>query len=202
MNDDTFTGSGIGPAVHDEPVDLPLDFEAYFLVKHRSFRSYAAEMLGDRAAGDEVVREVFTHLALHWAEILAGPDFESHTWDVLAGAVMYRVHRLQRETDLAARLRVVRRTLDQMHQALSAVDGGAGLYAALAELPARQCDVFILRRTMGYTCEYTAQVLGIHPRTADYHYRRALAGLERRLTERHVLRRTAVPGPRREGAER
>ncbi|MER6364494.1 sigma-70 family RNA polymerase sigma factor [Kitasatospora sp. NPDC001527] len=202
MNDDTFTGNGIGPAVH-EPVDLPLDFEAYFLVKNKGFRRYAAEMLGDQAVGDEVVREVFTHLALNWDQVLAGPDFESHTWDVLTGAVMYRVHRLRREHELAARLRQTRRKLDQMHQALARVEGGAGLYAALADLPARQCDTFILRTTMGYTAEYTAQILGIHPRTVDYHHRRALTGLERLLTDRHVLRRTAaVPGPRREGADR
>ncbi|MEU9044593.1 MULTISPECIES: sigma factor-like helix-turn-helix DNA-binding protein [unclassified Kitasatospora] len=202
MNDDSFAGSETGPAVH-EPVDLPLDFEAYFLAKQRTFRGYAAEMIGDLAVGDEVAYEVFTYLAHNWAQALEAPDFEQHTWGILAGAVMYRVHWLRREKDLAARLREARRTLKQMHQALTRIEGGAGLYTALAELPTRQCEVFVLRTSMGYTAEYSAEVLGIHPRTVDYHHRRALAALERLLTTRHVLRRTAaVPGPRREGADR
>ncbi|MET9182885.1 sigma factor-like helix-turn-helix DNA-binding protein [Kitasatospora aureofaciens] len=202
MNDDTFASSESGSAVH-EPVDLPLDFEAYFLAKQRTFRRYAAEMIGDTTVGDEVAHEVFTYLAHNWAQALAAPDFEQHTWGILAGAVMYRVHWLQREKDLAARLRAARQKLKQMHETLSRIEGGAGLYTALAELPTRQCEAFVLHTTMGYTAEYSAEILGIHPRTVDYHHRRAIAALERLLTARHVLRRTAVvPGPRREGADR
>ncbi|WP_051654126.1 sigma-70 family RNA polymerase sigma factor [Kitasatospora cheerisanensis] len=157
-------------------------------------------MLGDRSAADEVALEVFTHLCCHWAEALEAPDFEAHTRTVLVGAVTYRVHRLRREHDLAARLHAARRLLRQIRETLVNADGGVGLFAAIADLPDRQQEVVILRYSMGYTSAFTALILNLASRTVDYHCRHAVASLDQTLTGLHVLRRTTViPRPRREG---
>ncbi|MFE5586164.1 hypothetical protein [Kitasatospora sp. NPDC056531] len=142
-----------------------------------------------------------SYMAANWAELLAGADPQRDADDVLAGAVMYEIHRLAREHRLTIRLAEARLWLDEVRDALDRIDGGCGLHQAMAALQDRQCEVYLLRECMSYTANFTAVILGIHPRTVDYHFRRANEALAADLTARHLLH-PHVPGPRREGGHR
>jgi RNA polymerase sigma-70 factor (ECF subfamily) len=95
-----------------------------------------------------------------------------------------RVHRLahellQREGKLTDAHRSPGRSDDAIahHEALTAIR------AAIAELPDRTREVFLLNRDAGLSYREVAMRLGITVKTVEFHMGRALAGLRERLAD-------------------
>ncbi|MBC3841264.1 RNA polymerase sigma factor [Streptacidiphilus sp. 4-A2] len=174
-----------GAALH-EPVDLPLDMEAFYLSRHSYYYQYACARLGRGATAERLVREVFVHIGVEWEQILRAPNLQERTWQILRSAVDY--YRGQAQDPLEAKLAVALATLTGIRESFATMQSTIGLYQALAEMTERQVDVLILRQVMGYDARDTAWILGVHLSTVDRTLKQARGRLEAALLPLRVLR--------------
>jgi len=134
--------------------------------------AYACSILGDRAAAEDVLHQVF--LKLLERSVLA-PD-DSRTY-------LYRAVRNTALNVRRSRSRLVE--FDSQPAWFEAPSGSAGeaiaLELALKELPSEQREVIMMRLWGGMTLEEAAAVLEIAPNTAASRYRYGLAKLRQRL---------------------
>ncbi|MFI1422357.1 RNA polymerase sigma factor [Streptomyces sp. NPDC020731] len=166
--------------------EMPSDLEAFYRMYARPQLRYAATVLGDMKAAQQVVRRLYSHLALNWAVVLledGGP--EAYAWRLLKMRVELHLRMNLgpaadgRSTAPAGTARTtavhdaVRATLERMRTQLAAIESPLGLYTAIATLPERQFDVIILQYVLGYSCKQAANTMGIAPATARTHRRLA-----------------------------
>ncbi|MBT2450781.1 sigma-70 family RNA polymerase sigma factor [Streptomyces sp. ISL-43] len=162
-------GEDHGPAAGQ--VDMPLDFEAFYLVNQEFFHLYAEIHLGSRAVAEETVHQTFLQILGNWDRLLQEGDLEQQTLAALTRHVRGQLLRDKRRPafingPIADKLRTIRGELE-----LS--DSPAGLYEAMLELSSKQFNVIVLRHMLGYTTARIARVMGLDPRTVDYHGRKA-----------------------------
>ncbi|MEU5191375.1 sigma-70 family RNA polymerase sigma factor [Streptomyces klenkii] len=164
----------------EEPLPLPLDFEAYYLGHQEFFHSFAELHLGTRRAAEDTVHRVFLEILASWDNLLRETDLEQRTLAVLSRHVQERLEREQRPPafvisgPIARTLRAVRAEMEITH-------GSAGLYEAILELSTRQFTVIVLQYLLGYPTARIARFMGLDPRTVDYHRRKAKERLRIRL---------------------
>ncbi|MGW4754345.1 RNA polymerase sigma factor [Streptomyces chartreusis] len=174
--------------------EQPPGFAAFYDRCARPHWQYAAKVLGDKSAGRDVVRALYTHLALNWDRILLeerSPEsfawralklrIETHARIAAAPAAGPNGDALQAKGSINTIHDAVRATLWEMRSELAAADSPIGLYAAIATLPARQFDVMILNYVMGYTCSYIADIMGLNVSTVRSHRRQARKHLAAKL---------------------
>lgn len=152
--------------VAQAPLPLPLEFEAHYLTNQEAFHEYAEFILRTSDRAEKAVHRAFLEILRHWNTLLAEPDLQEQTWQILRRVVISELVGGLRE-DLLARS-----------------DEGP-LYAALAKLPSRQFDVIVLRHIGGYDTKHIAWYMGLTPSTVTHHLRKAqerLAPLHRRGT--------------------
>ncbi|MEU1875521.1 RNA polymerase sigma factor (sigma-70 family) [Streptomyces ambofaciens] len=166
--------------------EMPSDLDAFYRMYARPQLRYAATVLGDMKAAQQVVRRLYSHLALNWSVVLlqdGGP--EAYAWRVLKMRVEMHLRMNVgpsadgRSTTPAGTARTtavhdaVRATLEHMRTQLAAIESPLGLYTAIATLPERQFDVIILQYVLGYPCKQAADIMGITAATARTHRRLA-----------------------------
>lgn len=199
--------SGADAAVHLPVDNLPLDYEAFVMGYRASYLRFAQEILGTPEAADEVVHQVLLQIAIHWVQLLAGPDLVANAWGMLCHALRamlchaLRAEVRRRESDpvLVYRLDRIRALLARMREALPAPDSedgtahdtGTALRIQLGKLTPRQFDVVILKAA-GRSTYFIAWFLGTHPSTVDRNLKRALAQLEDGLRPLRLLKAAAV----------
>ncbi|GGP82344.1 sigma-70 family RNA polymerase sigma factor [Streptomyces melanogenes] len=160
------------PQPLEEPLGLPLDYEAYYLGHQEFFHAFAELHLGTRHAAEDTVHLVFLEILSIWDDLLQDPDLEQRTLTVLSRQVRERLESEGRPPafviagPIAQNLRAIRAEMELAPQ-------GAGLYEAILELPPRQFTVIVLKHLLGYPTARIARVMGLDPRTVDYHGRRA-----------------------------
>lgn len=170
---------GYGQRVQDPP-DLPLDFEGFYLGHQEFFHAFAEIHLGGRRAAEEVVHQVFLEILGGWTELLQQGDLEQQALAVLNRSVQRRLRGDGRPPafvingPISMRLKAVRSQLE-------ITDGATGLYEAIVELPTRQFTVITMRYLLGYDTRQIARYMGLDPRTVDYHGRKAKERLRARL---------------------
>ncbi|MFE4856633.1 sigma-70 family RNA polymerase sigma factor [Streptomyces sp. NPDC056670] len=161
-------------------LDLPLDFEGFYLGHQEFFHAYAEIHLGARRAAEDVVHQVFLEILASWDELLQESDLEQLTLAVLHRHVYGRLQGEGRSPafvingPIAQNLRAVRKELE-------ITDSSNGLYEAIAELPVRQFNVIVLRHLLGYKTSQIARFMGLDVRTVDYHARKGRERLRIRL---------------------
>ncbi|MFF8575751.1 hypothetical protein ACF06L_31485 [Streptomyces sp. NPDC015408] len=127
--------------------EMPSDLDAFYRLYARPQLRYAATVLGDMRAARQVVRRLYSHLALNWSVVLlqdGGP--EAYAWRVLKMRVEIHLRMNVgpsadgRSTTPAGTARTtaihdaVRATLEHMRTQLAAIDSPLGLYPAIATL--------------------------------------------------------------------
>lgn len=173
-------------AVGAPPHQLPLDFEAFYVVNVAAFHDYAEVSLGNRAEAEELVHRAFLEILGNWQSLLADGNLEQRAWAIVRRAVSRRLEGDDRPPALAINgpiLRALRAGLmSSARQQMSLMESSRGLYAAIAALPNRQFDVMVLKYILGYGSPRIAWLLGLkNERTVDYHLRRAKERLSRDL---------------------
>ncbi|MFF2165483.1 RNA polymerase sigma factor [Streptomyces sp. NPDC058175] len=162
-------------------LDLPLDFEAFYLVHQESFHAYAEVHFGSRSTAEAVIHEVFLEIRGGWTELLkeAG-NLEQGAWAIVRRAVTAR---LEREGRLPAFVinGPIAQGLRAARGKLQAMESRRGLYAAIAELPNRQFEVIVLRFILGYPASKVAWYIGVDERTVGHHIRRGKERLRVKL---------------------
>ncbi|MFJ8313738.1 MULTISPECIES: sigma-70 family RNA polymerase sigma factor [unclassified Streptomyces] len=185
MNDDEVL-DGVAPQSRrrDVPVretlDLPLDYEGFYLGHQEFFHAYAEIHLGSRRGAEDVVHQVFLEILASWEGLLQEGDLEQRTLTVLHRHVYHRLEQEGRSPafvingPIAQNLRAVRNELE-------ITDSANGLYEAIADLPVRQFNVIVLRHLLGYKTTQIARFMGLDVRTVDYHGRKGKERLRIRL---------------------
>lgn len=134
--------------------------------------AYAASLLQDRAASEDVLHQVFMKL------LQRGPAINGQPLHYLYRAIRntafnYRRHHA-RELELATNGL-------WLESPPGMEETGLALHSALAELPDEQREIMVLHVWGQMTFEEAAAALDISPNTAASRYRYALAKLKERL---------------------
>ncbi|MFH9590710.1 RNA polymerase sigma factor [Streptomyces luteogriseus] len=172
-------GLGLSQSMY-VPLDLPIDFEAFYLAHQEAFHAYAEVHFGTRAAAEEVIHEVFLEIHAGWLELLSVGHVEQGAWAIVRRAVRDRL-----ESEGRAPAFIINGPIAQALAAtkdrLEKMQSTTGLYEAIAELPNRQFEVIVLRYLLGYPTSRVAWFMGIDERTVGHHLRRGKERLRVKL---------------------
>lgn len=138
----------------------------------RVMLAYAVSLLRNRAAGEDVLHQVFTRLLEGHVTINGSPG--PYVYRAIRNAAFNYKRDRARETDLDSN----GRWLEAPH---GMEDTALALEAALQELPSEQREVIVLHVWGQMTFDETAAALDISPNTAASRYRYGLARLKERL---------------------
>ncbi|MHB9864596.1 RNA polymerase sigma factor [Streptomyces sp. YIM S03343] len=166
------------------PLELPLDFEAFYLGHQEVFHRYAEVHFGTREAAEEVVHQVFLQIHAGWTQLLSAGNLEQGAWAIVRRAVHDRL-----ETEGRAPAFVINgpithalaKALTTAREKLQRMESTSGLYEAIAQLPNRQFEVIVLRYVLGYPTSKVAWYVGIDERTVGHHLRRGRERLRIKL---------------------
>lgn len=162
------------------PLDLPLDFEAFYLGHQAAFHAYAEVHFGTRAAAEEVIHEVFLEIHAGWMELLSAGNLEQGAWAIVRRAVHDRLE-LEGRAPAFVINGPIAQALAATRDKLQKMQSTSGLYEAIAELPNRQFEVIVLRYLLGYPTVKVAWFVGIDERTVGHHLRRGKERLRIKL---------------------
>lgn len=165
-------------------------YEALFMAYYEPLVRFAFNHVKERASAEEVVQEVFLRL---WAQ-RAQWEVRDTVRAYLYGAVRNRIfnwlrrHQLERrwtaradasEADEVSRVAQARSADDQVH----ARELDDAIHRAIAQLPPRRREVFVLSRMHHLSHDQIAAVLGISVKTVHEQIGRALKSLRASLAE-------------------
>ncbi|MEW2299625.1 sigma-70 family RNA polymerase sigma factor [Streptomyces sp. NPDC006655] len=166
------------------PLDLPLDFEAFYLGHQEPFHAYAEVHFGTREVAEEVIHEVFLQIHAGWTELLSSGSLEQGAWAIMRRAVHDRLDREGRAPAFVINgpiAQALAPALATAREKLQKMESTSGLYEAIAELPNRQFEVIVLRYILGYPTAKVAWYVGIDERTVGHHLRRGKERLRVKL---------------------
>ncbi|WP_328499805.1 sigma-70 family RNA polymerase sigma factor [Streptomyces sp. NBC_00457] len=166
------------------PLELPLDFEAFYLGHQEPFHAYAEVHFGTRAAAEEVIHEVFLEIHAGWSQLLSAGNLEQGAWAIVRRAVHDRLELEGRAPAFVINgpiAQALDKALATARDKLQKMESASGLYEAIAELPDRQFEVIVLRYVLGYPTAKVAWYIGIDERTVGHHLRRAKERLRIKL---------------------
>lgn len=172
--------AGSGSRDLDEPLALPLDFEAFVLSHQQFFHAYAEIHCGSRPAAENIVHEVLLEILAVWDGLLQEDELERRTLAVLHRHVARRLAREGRDPAYIINGQI-ERNLRVLRGELELAESRIGLYEAISELPVRQYTVVVLRYLLGYPTGRIARFMSLDDRTVNYHCRRAKERLGRKL---------------------
>lgn len=167
-------GTGLSQSMY-LPLDLPLDFEAFYLGHQEVFHAYAEVHFGTREAAEEVIHEVFLQIHAGWTELLSAGNLEQGAWAIVRRAVHDRLELEGRAPAFVINgpiAQAMNKALATARDKLQKMESSSGLYEAIAELPNRQFEVIVLRYILGYPTAKVAWYVGIDERTVGHHLRR------------------------------
>lgn len=176
-------GAGLSQSMY-VPLELPLDFEAFYLGHQEPFHAYAEVHFGTRAAAEEVIHEVFLEIHAGWTQLLSAGNLEQGAWAIVRRAVHDRLELEGRAPAFVINgpiAQALDKALTTAREKLHKMESSSGLYEAIAELPNRQFEVIVLRYVLGYPTAKVAWYVGIDERTVGHHLRRAKERLRLRL---------------------
>ncbi|MEU3709786.1 RNA polymerase sigma factor [Streptomyces catenulae] len=151
---------------------LSLSFEAFHTTHARKWLKYAYLHTGGRDAAVEVTCGAFRRLAAVWPHALRQASVEAFAWALLKECVvewLYDHRQPTALTETAAFAVVTKALLREFQAQFALLESQLGLYAAIARLPERQCDVIVLRHVIGYGDAQIAALLGVDEATVRSH---------------------------------
>ena len=167
--------------------EQPEDFAAFYAATRDGCLRAICATVGDPGLAEELVAEAFAKAFAHWRKLRRHPAPQA--W-VIRVALNTHVSWWRK------RRREVAWDMDDPAHDRAAGDGGSEVLgdstlAALFALPRRQREVIALRVFLDLDNHYTAEALGISPRTVSTHLARATAAL--RVTLAAEADRDRVP---------
>ncbi|MBL1089353.1 sigma-70 family RNA polymerase sigma factor [Streptomyces sp. 9-7] len=143
---------------------LSITFEAFLATHARKWLTYAYLHTGSEPAAREVALAAYEQLGRLWPHALRQASVEAYAWSVLKERVVEWLYDHQQPTALtetAAFAVVTHALLRECQQQFAMLESQLGLYAAIARLPERQCDVIVLRHVIGYSDAQIGALLGV-----------------------------------------
>ncbi|MEV7683261.1 sigma factor-like helix-turn-helix DNA-binding protein [Streptomyces sp. NPDC088341] len=161
-------------------LNLPLDFEAFYLGHQEPFHDYAEVQVGNRPAAEEVIHRAFLEILGGWNDLLRAGNLEQQAWAIVRKAVDDELVKDDREPAFVLSgpiAQALRRTRDTLLTA----ESPTVLYEAIAELPPRQFEVIVLRYVLKHPVHRVARFVGLSEPAVEYYIRKAKDRLRLRL---------------------
>ena len=161
------------------------DLAALFRARHLELVRLATLLLGDQAAAEDVVQDVFARVHAGWARLAANGLSVSY----LRTAVVNGCRSVQRRRVIARRFGVSREAelWSEPHESAEAAvllaEEGRRVLRALAALPQRQREALVLRYYQRLSEAEIAEAMRISRGTVKSTTARGLAALSRKLRE-------------------
>lgn len=160
-------------------------FEQIFRAYYARLVSFACTHVGSQALAEEMVQEVFLQLWMRRAQWVVERSLAAYLFRSVRNRILNARRSLRLESAYATE--VGRQTEIELSgssdEELQEAEIGAALAHAIALLPARPRQVFLLSRRQGLSYGEIADVLGIALKTVEMHMGRALAQLRISLGE-------------------
>jgi RNA polymerase sigma-70 factor (sigma-E family) len=161
------------------------DLAALFRARHLELVRLATLLLGDQAAAEDVVQDVFARVHAGWERLAANGVSVAY----LRTAVVNGCRSVQRRRVIARRFGVSREAAlwSEPHESAEAVvllaEEGRRVLRALASLPQRQREALVLRYYQRLSEAEIAEAMRISRGTVKSTTARGLATLSRKLRE-------------------
>jgi len=145
----------------------------------RQVLNTALRVLGDANLAHDVHQEVFLAIWRHWSSYNGQTNWPAYLYRATVRKALQAAQRRTRYGGATTpeRAEALGRPEDEMR----AAELRLKLAAALAKLPQRQADVFVLRRLEGLGTDEVAQLLACSQQTVRVHLHRALRRLSREM---------------------
>lgn len=130
------------------PLDLPIEFEAFYLGHQEPFHAYAEVHFGTRTAAEEVVHEVFLEIRAGWTDLLTSGNLEQGAWAIVRRAVHDRLEREARPPAFVINGPIAQ-ALAATRNRMLPMESSSGLFEAIGQLHGRQFEVIVLRFVLG-----------------------------------------------------
>jgi RNA polymerase sigma-70 factor (ECF subfamily) len=154
--------------------------EAAYRALKDDLLSAAYHLLGERAAAEDVLQDVFCGLARNGRPLDDARDLRQYLVTAVLNRARDRLRRSRREPD-GLPDRIAASDAGPAESA-AARDDAARVAAALGEIPAEQREVVVMRVYGRLKFREIAQALSLSINTAQSRYRYALGALRERLT--------------------
>ncbi|MFF3942646.1 sigma-70 family RNA polymerase sigma factor [Streptomyces phaeofaciens] len=178
------------PGADASPPQLPLEFEAFYLINQGFFHDFAEIHLGSRRTAEEVVHRVFLDILGTWQDLLQQDDLERGALAVLHRGVTERLDEDGRSPAFLVN-GPIQHNLQAARGQLELHSSAGGLYEAILQLPASQFTVIVSRYLLGYPTQRIARFMGLGTATVDHHLRK---GKERLRISLGLRRENAADG--------
>ncbi len=164
-------------------------FEELFRTYYAPLAGFAYSHSDSREVAEEIVQDLFLAIWERRAEWRVTTHLRSYMYVATLNRVRsfhrsQRVHRAAHDV-LArdGRARDAHQAPERSDDALACHETIAAIRAAVAELPERTREVFLLNRDGGLSYREVAMRLGITVKTVEFHMGRALASLREQLAD-------------------
>ena len=160
-------------------------FERIFRTYYARLVSFAYAKVDSLALAEEMVQEVFLQIWARREQWTVERSLAAYLFRAVRNRVLNARRSLRLETSYAtaAACEIEVETPERSDDRLDDAEIGAALAHALALLPDRPRQVFLLSRRQGLSYAEIAEVLGIAMKTVEMHMGRALAQLRISLRE-------------------
>ncbi|MEP6765124.1 MAG: RNA polymerase sigma-70 factor [Gemmatimonadaceae bacterium] len=160
-------------------------FEQIFRTYYSRLVSFACAKLDSQAVAEEMVQEVLLQIWSRREQWIVEQSLAAYLFRAVRNRVLNarRSIRLEVSYAAAASREIEIETPESCDDRLRDAEIGAALAHALALLPERPRQVFVLSRRQGLSYAEIAEVLGIAVKTVEMHMGRALAQLRVSLSE-------------------
>ncbi|MFJ1751130.1 sigma factor-like helix-turn-helix DNA-binding protein [Streptomyces sp. NPDC088116] len=148
-------------------LDLPLEFEAFYLGHQELFHDYAEVQFGSRPSAEEVIHQVFREILGSWTDLLNSGNLEQQAWAIVRQTVGDQMARDGREPAFVLSGPIAQAL--RQDQRFSQLEGTTGLYEAIAKLPQRHFELIVLRFVLKYSADRVAWYLGLTGAAVDYY---------------------------------
>lgn len=160
-------------------------FEQIFRTYYARLVSFACTKVGSQALAEEMVQEVFLQIWTRREQWVVERSLAAYMFRAVRNRVLNARRSLRLETSYAAAaaVEIEVETSDPSDGRICDAEIGVALAHALAVLPQRPRQVFLLSRRQGLSYAEIADVLGIAVKTVEMHMGRALTQLRISLRE-------------------
>jgi RNA polymerase sigma-70 factor (ECF subfamily) len=160
-------------------------FEQIFRAYYPRLVSFACTKLGSQALAEEMVQEIFLQIWARREQWVVERSLAAYMFRAVRNRVLNARRSIRLEVSYAAGAarEIEVETADPSDDRFRDAEIGAALAHALALLPERPRQVFLLSRRQGLSYAEIAEVLGIAVKTVEMHMGRALAQLRVSLQE-------------------
>jgi len=139
----------------------PVDFTAFHTMHRGAYVRWASLYLGSRADAEDAVDDAMLEMLGKWPTVLSKPEPAAYAWTIVKSRTKDAARARDRRQKVVTTAAFMAACLGETTDPIGELETSLAIQQAIEELPERQHDVFVLRYSLEYTAQETADLLGI-----------------------------------------